>query len=223
MVASIAAQEEIQRGSAGDSNAAIHEAVLRAAHPARGLSWLDIGCGTGDVLRSVRDHWQPDSLTGSDIIDWLASDLRRDVDLIVGSVETVMTDRRYDRVLMVETIEHLEAPWSALRIAARAVAPGGRIVVSTPNVVTLRHRLELLLSGSLTSFRASDLPHLQPALPHVTARILTEENFAVDPPQWAGDDMLPKLAGRTWPPAVTRRWPRLTRISVVLAADRIDR
>lgn len=174
------------------------------------------------MLRSVRDRWQPNSLTGSDILDWLAPDLRGDVDLILGPAETVLMERRYDRVLMVETIEHLEAPWSVLRIAARAVAPGGRIVVSTPNVATLRHRLELLLRGSLTSFRASHPPHLQPALPHVMARILAEENFTVDPPQYAGDDMLPKLRGLTWPAAATRRWPRLTRISVVVAGDRVD-
>lgn len=222
MAGSIAAQKEIQRGSAGDSSSTIHDAVLYAARPVRGLSWLDIGCGTGAVLRSVRDRWQPSSLTGSDILDWLAPDLRGDVELILRPAETVLVERRYDRVLMVETIEHLEAPWTVLRIAARAVAPGGRIVVSTPNVATLRHRLELLFRGSLTSFRATHPPHLQPALPHVMSRILAEENFAVDPPQYAGNDMLPKLSGLTWPPAITRRWPRLTRISVVVAADRFD-
>ena len=40
--------------------------------------------------------------------------------------------------MLVETIEHLQAPWSTLANAARAVAPGGWIVVSTPSLATLR-------------------------------------------------------------------------------------
>ena len=125
-----------------------------------------------------------------------------------------------DRVLLIEVIEHLEAPWSALRAAARLLAPGGRIVVSTPNLATLRNRLELGVRGHLTSFRPDYQPHMSPALPHVTTRILAEEGLAVDAPRYAAADVISLSKGRVWPEPVRRRYPALTSVSVVIAAAR---
>lgn len=200
--------------------------ALAASHPAQGLSWIDIGCGHGDLLRAVRDEWRPVSLCGIDPIDWLDEDLREDVNFLsmpaeqVGELLQTGALAVADRVLLVEAIEHLEAPWTALRQAARLVAPGGRLVVSTPNVASLRHRLELGLRGRLTSFRPDNRPHLSPALPHVTERILTEEGLVVDPPSFAGADVVSLSKGRVWPPGIRRRYPELTCISVIVAAGR---
>lgn len=212
--------ERVQRASAGSSNASIVKAVLAAAAPKPGLSWLDIGCGTGALLREVRDHFDPDELTGVDLIDWLPDDLRGDVRHLVAPGEQGLTRLEpADRVLMVETIEHLEAPWFVLREAAALVRPGGRLVVSTPNLATLRHRLELLVCGRLTSFRPGNLPHLSPALPHVTERVLREHGFAVQR-GYAGPDVLPLTGGRPWPEVARSRLAVLGSISVIVAGCR---
>jgi SAM-dependent methyltransferase len=208
-----------QIDSAGGSSEEIIDGALAAADPQAGLRWLDIGCGTGDLLRRVRDQWAPARLAGIDAIDWLADDLTDDVSFRAVSIEDADGLEQADRVMLVEVIEHLPAPWSALRAAARLVAPGGRIVVSTPNIATLRHRLELGVRGNLTSFRPDFAPHLSPALPHVTSRILQEEGLAVDPPTYAGADVVSLTGGRQWPQALRRRYPRLTSISVVLGAS----
>jgi SAM-dependent methyltransferase len=208
-----------QIDSAGGSSEEIIDGALAAADPQAGLRWLDIGCGTGDLLRRVRDQWAPARLAGIDAIDWLADDLTDDVSFRAVSIEDADGLEQADRVMLVEVIEHLPAPWSALRAAARLVAPGGRIVVSTPNIATLRHRLELGVRGNLTSFRPDFEPHLSPALPHVTSRILQEEGLAVDPPTYAGADVVSLTGGRQWPQALRRRYPRLTSISVVLGAS----
>ena len=209
-----------QLASGGASNEEIILATLAAARPEPGLRWLDIGCGRGDALRRVRDEWAPSQLRGIDSLDWLDDDLRADVDFEVRPAEELAGTPAADRVLMIEVIEHLEAPWSALRAAAGALAPGGRIVVSTPNVATLRHRLELARKGTLTSFRPGYDPHLSPALPHVTARILGEEGLLVDEPQYAGADVISFSKGRIWPQSLRRRYPRLGSVSVILAAYR---
>ena len=197
----------------------IVDAALAASHPRPRLSWLDIGCGRGDLLRRVRDDWAPAALYGIDPIDWLDDDLKADVSFRAVAAEQADDLPVADRVLMVEVIEHLEAPWSALRQAARLVAPGGRLVVSTPNLATARNRLELSLRGSLTSFRPDNQPHLSPALPHVTARILAEEGLSPDPPAYAGADVISLTGGRIWPSAVRERFPALTSISVIVSAS----
>jgi 2-polyprenyl-3-methyl-5-hydroxy-6-metoxy-1,4-benzoquinol methylase len=209
-----------QTDSAGTSIEEIVESALAAADPQPHLRWLDIGCGRGDLLRKVRDTWEPAELHGIDPIDWLDEDLRADVSFHAVAAEQADHLPVADRVLLIEVIEHLEAPWSALRHAARLVAPGGRLVVSTPNLATLRHRLELALRGRLTSFRPDNQPHLSPALPHVTERILTEEDLTLEPPSFAGADVISLTGGHVWPASVRRRLPSLTSISVIVSASR---
>jgi SAM-dependent methyltransferase len=209
-----------QLDSGGTSVHEVIDTALRAARPERGLRWLDIGCGRGDLLRRVRDEWDPVELRGIDPIDWLDEDLSSDVSFQAMAAEDAQELPLADRVLLVEVIEHLEAPWSALRSAARLVAPGGRIVVTTPNLATLRHRLELGLRGNLTSFRPGYDPHISPALPHVTTRILSEENLSVETPLYAGADVISLTGGRVWPETLRRRRPALTSISVIIPAER---
>jgi SAM-dependent methyltransferase len=209
-----------QIDSAGASMDQIVDAALRAASPQTGLRWLDIGCGRGDLLRRVRDEWAPAELAGIDPIDWLDPDLRDDVTFSAIAAEEAVDLPVADRVLLVEVIEHLEAPWSSLRAAARLVAPGGRLVVSTPNLATLRNRLELGLRGHLTSFRPDYQPHISPALPHVMNRILAEEGLAVEPPRYAAADVISLSKGRMWPESVRLRFPELTSVSIVLPARR---
>lgn len=203
--------------------AEIVDAALEAAQPQPGLRWLDVGCGRGDLLRAVRDRWRPATLTGVDPLDWLDEDLRADVELHVAAAEDAHELPPADRVMLVEAIEHLEAPWSALRRAGRAVAPGGRIVVTTPNLATLRNRVELGVRGRLTSFRPGYDPHISPALPHVIERVLHEEGLAVEPPRYAGADVISMSGGRLWPERVRRRVPALTSVSVIVAAARKGR
>jgi SAM-dependent methyltransferase len=206
--------------SEGASMREIVEGALQAARPERHLSWLDIGCGSGDALRAIRDAWEPRELRGIDAIDWLADDLRGDVDFQALAAEDAHDLAVADRVLLIEVIEHLEAPWSILRTAARLVAPGGWLVVSTPNIKTLRNRLELGLRGGLTSFRSDFEPHVSPALPHVSTRILGEEGLIAEPPVYAGADVISLTKGRVWRESLRRRYPALASISVIVAAQR---
>jgi SAM-dependent methyltransferase len=211
---------ELQLASAGDSAPEIHRAALEAAAPRPGLTWLDVGCGRGALLRAIAERNDPARLAGLDVIDWLDEDLRGRVELTVGPAESALPGcGRFDRVLLVETLEHLEAPWSALRQAARAVAPGGRLIVTTPNIANLRHRLELALRGRLTAFRPDNTPHLTPVVPSVLTRVLADEGLVPAGPAYAGRDVIPLSRGVHWPRAVLQRAPDLTAVSVLVAAD----
>jgi 2-polyprenyl-3-methyl-5-hydroxy-6-metoxy-1,4-benzoquinol methylase len=211
----------LQRLSAGDSSDEIHAAALTLSQPRAGLRWIDIGAGRGDVLRAVRDRWEPASLVAVDLLPWLADDLLGDVDVRVGEASEVASSLApADRVLCIETLEHLEAPWLVLRQAARLVAPGGRIVVSTPNIQTLRHRLELAVRGRLTSFRPDEPQHLTPILGHVMQAVLEQEEMRDVRRAYVCRDVIPFTGGRTWPGRVAERAGSLLCVSLFMSAAR---
>ena len=204
----------MQLESAGGSSAEILRAALSLAEPRPALSWLDVGCGTGELLRAIRDLHRPASLTGIDAIDWLADDLQGKVKMIVDRAEWVELEP-VDRVMMVEVIEHLEAPWSVLRKVARAIKPQGAMVVTTPSVTNLRHRAELALRGRLTAFRPENVPHLSPALPHVIERVMAEAGLYTGV-GYCGRDVVPRTGGRLWPSWAHAAAPELTSVSVAV-------
>jgi SAM-dependent methyltransferase len=71
----------------------------------------------------------------------------RSCDLDGGKIP--LDDGAFDFVLCAETLEHVFAPpTQVLREIARLLRPGGRMLLSVPNLATLRNRLRLLLGRS---------------------------------------------------------------------------
>jgi 2-polyprenyl-3-methyl-5-hydroxy-6-metoxy-1,4-benzoquinol methylase len=212
---------EVQRRTQGMSPAEIGLRALELSDPEPGLHWLDIGAGTGGLVREIVRTWEPSSVTAVDVIDWLADDLRPHVEVLIGDAVAVAASLPLvDRILLVETLEHVDAPWTLLRHAARLLRPGGIVVTSTPNVTTLRHRLELAVRGQLTAFRPHELQHLTPVLPHVTESVLADEGLHEIRHVFAGRDVIPLSGGRPWSASAARFAPRLLNISVLTVAHR---
>jgi 2-polyprenyl-3-methyl-5-hydroxy-6-metoxy-1,4-benzoquinol methylase len=59
----------------------------------------------------------------------------------------------FDTMLCLDVLEHLENPWGTLCLLAGALAPGGCVVISIPNVANYRIVFPLLLEGR---FRYAD-------------------------------------------------------------------
>jgi len=219
--AEAASATDVQRLSGGTSTSEIHDAALSSARPQLYLTWIDIGAGTGDVLRHINEAWSPSGLVAVDVLPWLASDLQEDVELHIGDPVSIAGGlAAADRVLLVETLEHVEAPWTLLRMSARLVKPGGILVVTTPNIVTLRHRLDLLARAELTSFRPKEPQHLTPVLPHVAELIMRQEGLMQGPRGYAGRDIVPFTGGRRWPGRLAEFSRPMLNISLVMAAQR---
>lgn len=69
----------------------------------------------------------------------------------------------FDLIVSVEVIEHVESPINFLRNIARLLAPGGRAVITTPNVDSLPARLRFLLGGKIRMMdEFSDPTHISP-------------------------------------------------------------
>lgn len=58
-----------------------------------------------------------------------------------------------DFVICVEGIEHIENPFFLLREISRVLKKGGRLIITTPNVMTIKSRLRFLIYSYLEYFR----------------------------------------------------------------------
>jgi 2-polyprenyl-3-methyl-5-hydroxy-6-metoxy-1,4-benzoquinol methylase len=139
--------------------------------PAAGLRVLDIGCGKGDLLKSLAGRqWQ---LHGCDWLEALpeAGEIAyRSIDLNRNGLAGY-DDASFDVVLCSDVIEHLESPAMLLREAARVLKPGGTALISFPNSWNVLERVRFLLGANLRRFRSERVSgpwgHISFFTPHV--------------------------------------------------------
>jgi SAM-dependent methyltransferase len=154
------------RASGGTSSDVLYRlaaAVIRERHP-RGGTLLDVGCGNGGLWDFVRGHVEHyvgvDAVRYDDFPDPCAFH-RADLD----NEGVPLPDESADVVVAIEIIEHLENPRAFFRELTRLVKPGGLVVLSTPNQLSLLSKLTFLIRGQFNAFQEG--PGLYPA--HRTA------------------------------------------------------
>ena len=102
-----------------------------------GARILDVGCGTGELLRLLKDggdqSWQ---LAGVDVSAEAVSRLRdAGIEAVQGRFEDLrLPPASFDIVLMNQTIEHLGDPRGCLRAASEVLRPGGVLILETPSL-----------------------------------------------------------------------------------------
>ncbi|MBI4542413.1 MAG: class I SAM-dependent methyltransferase [Gemmatimonadetes bacterium] len=97
-------------------------------------------------------------------------------------------DGTFEYVACVEGIEHLERPVDALREVRRVLVPGGRLVLTTPNVLHLGSRVRMLLTGFWSSAphpfdasrEATGLEHIMLLTYPMLMYFLARAGFAVE-------------------------------------------
>ncbi len=62
-------------------------------------------------------------------------------------------DAHFDHVFSIEGIEHFQNPWIFTRELCRVLKPGGRLIISTPNTLSIDARVKYLMSGYYPRFR----------------------------------------------------------------------
>lgn len=74
---------------------------------------------------------------------------------------------KYDVVLGIEVIEHIENPWDYVRSLVSMLRPGGVVLITTPNVTSWLSRFYFLFTGRYHQFADVDLSygHISPISP----------------------------------------------------------
>jgi len=107
--------------------------------PTTGLT-LDIGCGEAGIA----DYWPHKNIVGLELSAVAVEKARAkhpDVAYVAGAIEEFTSERKFDTVVAVETIEHWSDVDRGLEAVKSVLAPGGSFVVTTPNRDSLHVRV----------------------------------------------------------------------------------
>ncbi|MDF1797750.1 MAG: methyltransferase domain-containing protein [Planctomycetota bacterium] len=124
----------------------IYDRVLELLPDDRSAAILDVGAGQGFFTRQLTDA----GYTQVEACDYLEEEFRcpevpfRQADLSVG---LPYPDDHFDLVVSIEVVEHIENHFVFLRELVRVTKPGGRVIVTTPNVMSLSSRWHFFLFG----------------------------------------------------------------------------
>ncbi len=121
-------------------------ALLRDQAPGR---VLDLPCGSGLLAEALlrlgfrveAADLEPDRFELHGRLPFHRADLDAPLPFAAAS---------FDWVHCGDGVEHLENPFAALRELRRVLAPDGRLILTTPNYLSLESRLRFLFTGSLT-------------------------------------------------------------------------
>jgi SAM-dependent methyltransferase len=112
-------------------------AALRDRPPGRGL---DVGCGRGDLAVALSARgWTMSGIEPSPAACAVVAE--RGIAVRCGTLSSVSLEpEAYDAVVFRHSLEHTNDPLAALRLAAAALAPGGVVLISVPNIASRQAR-----------------------------------------------------------------------------------
>lgn len=83
-------------------------------------------------------------------------------------------DNQFEAIIAIEVMEHILDHEVFFREVKRILKPGGKLYISTPNILSLKSRMRFLLSGFYYSFKPLDL-YNNDGLQHIAA--LTKDQY----------------------------------------------
>ena len=142
---------------------------------------LELGAGGGALSQRLVDHGYrvcasdlfDNNFTPREQIPFVALDLNQ------AFAQTL--ERRFDAVVALELIEHLENPHHFFRQCRQLLGPDGYLLVSTPNLANPVSQAMFVRQGMFQWFRDKDYRehgHIMPLAPAVLQRCWTEAGFA---------------------------------------------
>ena len=159
---------EYYKGMLVHADAGLHDQAISLfrAYVPDGSSVLDIGAGAGAFTTRLADAGYAVTAIDVDPGKWIPKEIPFiEVDVNSGIAGSVRD--KFDAACCLEVIEHVENPWKLFRDISETLRPGGRLLLSTPNVASFLSRLIFLRSGKFHQFGVEDIEygHINPVTP----------------------------------------------------------
>jgi 2-polyprenyl-3-methyl-5-hydroxy-6-metoxy-1,4-benzoquinol methylase len=142
----------------------------------------DMAAGEGAFSIILSEMGHKVFAVDADRANWKANGIKlHNLDLDSEFAERIPSiDNRFDAIVAIEIIEHLENPFRFVRECGKLLKPGGLLFLTTPNVESVQSRLIFLYSGRLSFFGAYETvrpAHITPIFRWKLDMILAEANF----------------------------------------------
>jgi 2-polyprenyl-3-methyl-5-hydroxy-6-metoxy-1,4-benzoquinol methylase len=209
------------RQSRGVSNDAVLTMVVSSLARRRisGQVFVDVGCGAGKLYGHVGSRFS--RYVGVDAVRYDEFPERAEfcqLDLDGGRIP--LPDQSADVVAAVEVIEHLENPRDFMRKLVRLVKPGGWVVVTTPNQLSLLSLATLVVKRRFSAFQDVHYPtHLTALLEVDLRRIAAECGLKQIGIEYSCASRIP-LTARHYPALLSRRFPRALSENVLVIGQK---
>jgi methionine biosynthesis protein MetW len=161
-----------------------HQAILDLVEPDTRI--LDVGAGVGNLAQELRSRHHA-QVIGVEYDPEAAAEMEaKGFEVIRGDITATSTLAQarahgpFDQAIFGDVLEHLADPQRTLLAVKPMLKPGGTIVVSLPNVVSIRARLTIL-SGRFDYAETGifDRTHLRYFTPKTARQLLTDSGFHV--------------------------------------------
>lgn len=121
---------------------------------------LDLGCGDGDYSKRLTDLGF--NVVAGDI-DEKRFRYHKDIKFKHCDItkEMPFADNSFDYLLLMEVVEHLRNPFTVLAEINRIIKKDGSLIISTPNILSLKSRLRFMFEGAYEYFREPPLDQVK--------------------------------------------------------------
>jgi methionine biosynthesis protein MetW len=149
----------------------------------RGLRVLDVGCGKGQLLRFLADHFDAEGVGIEP--DEQRVEFARQLGITVhhGLFDTVPFSKlgKFDVVLFCDVLEHLADPGAALQSALSLLRPGGYVLASIPNVAHWSVRWDLLFGRfDYYHYGIRDATHLRWFTRKTVCNVFSDSGYRIE-------------------------------------------
>jgi 2-polyprenyl-3-methyl-5-hydroxy-6-metoxy-1,4-benzoquinol methylase len=139
----------------------LHSDVMKMLLPfiKPGMKALDFGCGQGAFSQRLADAGLVVDVCDLDTAQ-LKAQVRNKYQLDLNTAVISKTiSEKYDLVVGMEIIEHLQNPWKYISDSISLLNENGIILLSTPNISNFISRLRFFMRGTLLAYEKADLKH----------------------------------------------------------------
>ena len=151
---------------------------------------LEIGSGAGAFIKHLKTELDKKGINynieAGDIEPHQINDQNLDFkcNFLDAQAEFVL-DKKYDIIISIELIEHIENPFHFIREIAKNLSENGVVLLTSPNILSLRSRMRFFLTGCSDYFRRPynehwlNMGHVNPINPLQLIYTLRKNGFSV--------------------------------------------